>query len=277
LNKLLIVAVLMIPLAVECVRFAATPSYREYWDSKKAHVDYTCTGRGNPSATTEIWVCWQKTGFSVFTKGKEDIFEGVIPRLDCTAPLSEAVFALLQDEIRTIAKLKRDNSLSGMSWSMWYFVIDSTDRRSFIKGLCTPEVVSLEEDRYYFIDWAMIPSIGVLGRNFIWHDSSMMEIELEDLFEKSPGREWFAVLAKKVEDDLRRQKAAFLDDRLPFEKFDQFLITAEGLKIIFQPYEIDTGPFCYFVEVVVSWDLMSPFLKPGAPVTIWYEKQLQKR
>jgi len=49
------------------------------------------------------------------------------------------------------------------------------------------------------------------------------------------------------------------------------------LKILFHHYEVTTGPYYNIVEVVVSWDLMAPFLKPDAPVTRWYEKQLQKR
>ena len=79
-----------------------------------------------------------------------------------------------------------------------------------------------------------------------------------------------------MEANLMPMMNEYFEDQLPFEESDQFLIAEEGLKIIFQPYEI-SGPFDNVVEVVVSWDLMAPFLKPGAPVTIWYEKQLQKR
>ena len=99
---------------------------------------------------------------------------------------------------------------------------------------------------------------------------------LADLFKDSPSSEWFQVLAKEVEADLRRQSAYWIDDHLPFGGFDQFVITEKGLKILFQPYEIDTGPYFNFIEVVVSWDLLGPYLKPGAATTIWYQ-QLQKR
>ena len=101
----------------------------------------------------------------------------------------------------------------------------------------------------------------------------MVEVALADLFKDSPSREWFEVLAKEVWADLRRQKAYVYEDSLPFREFDQFLITDRGLQILIWEQRL----FGDVIEVVVSWDLLSPFLKPGAPVTIWYEKQLQKR
>ncbi len=277
LKNFVIVAVFIMLLAVLCVLLAATPVSREYWETRKAGVPPISERLAAPTEDTEVWVCWQKTGFSVFTKGKEDIFLGEIPRLDRTAPLSESVFDLLQEEIRTVAKERRANSLKYKSLSMRYLVLDSYYSRTFVKNLCSSEVLSLMEIHYFAPDYAAHPGFGVLGRNFIWHDSIMVEIGLADLFEESPGREWFVVLEKAVEAYLMPMMDEYLEDQLPFEEFDQFLIAEEGLKIIFQPYEIMSGPYDNFVEVVVSWDLMSPFLKPGAPVTIWYEKQLQKR
>jgi len=278
LKKYLLVAALLMLLAVLCLWLAAIPVYREYWDTRKAGVSLIPVRdrMAAPSEDTEVWVCWLKTGFSVFTKGKEDIFRGEIPRLDRTEPLSESVFGLLQEEIRTTAKTRRANAWNGLSWSMRYFVLDSYYSRTFVKNLCSPEVLSLMEIQYFAPDYAAHPGVTAVGRNFVWHDSNMVEIGLADLFEESPGREWFEVLEKGVEANLMPMMNEYLEDQLPFEEFDQFLIAEEGLKIIFQPYEI-SGPFDNFVEVVVSWDLMAPFLEPDAPVTRWYEKQLQKQ
>jgi hypothetical protein len=278
LKKYLLVAALLMLLAVLCLWLAATPVYREYWETKKAGVppiSPIVESLAAPSEDTEVWVCWLKTGFSVFTKGKEDIFRGEIPRLDRTEPLSESVFGFLQEEIRTTAKTRRANAWNGLSWSMRYFVLDSYYSRTFVKNLCSPEVLSLMEIQYFYPNYAAHPGVMALGRNFVWHESIMVEIGLADLFEESPGREWFEVLEKEVEANLMLMDE-YLEYQLPFEEFDQFLIAEEGLKIIFQPYAI-SGPFDNVVEVVVSWDLMAPFLKPGAPVTIWYEKQLQKQ
>ena len=278
LKKYLLVTALLMLLAVWCLWLAATPVYREYWETKKAGVppiSPIVESLAAPSEDTEVWVCWLKTGFSVFTKGKEDIFRGEIPRLDRAEPLSESVFGLLQEEIRTTAKTRRANARSGMSWSMTSFVLDTYYSRTFSKNLCSPEVLSLMEIQYFAPDWAAHPGLTALGRNFIWHDSIMMEIGLADLFKESPGRDWFEVLEKGVEAKLLLMDEYF-ESQVPFEEFDQFLIAEEGLKIIFQPYEI-SGPFDKVVDVVVSWDRLSPFLKPDAPVTRWYEKQLQKR
>ena len=275
LNKLLIVAVLLMPLAVECFWLAATPSYREFWESKKADAAFVITGGEDPSASTDVWVCWQKSGFSVFTHGKESLFKGEVPRLDCTAPLSESVFALLQDEIRTIAEIAMVTFRDKKFWEDYYFVWDSYYSRRFQREVCAPEVVSLMETGLSHHDGQYHYWVWILGRNFIWQESTRVEVELEDLFMESPEREWFKVLANVVKTDLRHMST--LSNILPIEKFDQFLITEEGLKILFQPYELTGFPPDSFAEVVVSWDLLRPFLKPGAPVTIWYEKQLQKR
>ena len=104
----------------------------------------------------------------------------------------------------------------------------------------------------------------------------MQEIELQDLFDDSAGRVWFAVLAKEVEADLRRQGYSDLDAYLPFEQFDEFLINEEGLEIIFQNYAFYSG-MNGFPVAYVSWDLLAPFLKPDTPVTRWVEKELQKQ
>ena len=277
LNKLLIVVAFLMPLAVECVRLAATPSFYERWDTRKAG-EIEDEPLLIPTVDGKYWTFWQKTGFSVFTKGKEDVFEGIIPQLDCTEPLSEAVFDFLQEEIRAVAKRKRDTSLEPhpVCPPEHFIVHDSVYIRTFKKGVCTPEVVSLKEYRYFYPDWAAHEGIGIKGRNFVWNGSAMREIRLADLFEESPGRDWFALLAKEVEADLRRQSYSQFDGFLPFEKFDQFLITEDGLKIIFQRYAFSSG-YYGFPTATVSRDRLSPFLKPGAPVTRWYEKQLQKQ
>ncbi|MBT6452030.1 MAG: hypothetical protein HOK60_03400 [Planctomycetes bacterium] len=83
------------------------------------------------------------------------------------------------------------------------------------------------------------------------------------------------MLTKEVTNDLRRHISDA--DYRPYLEIYQFLITEQGLEILFQPSEVTHYRTHQFSGVVVSWDLLSPFLKPGAPVTIWYEKQLQKR
>ena len=283
LKTLLIVAVFLMPLAVECVRLAARPSYCEFLDTRKAGEPYS-GHRGIDfdrlpvlSVDQKVWAFWQKTGFSVFTKGKEDFFKAEIPQLDCTEPLSEAVFKFLQEEIRAVAKRIRETSLMDKrSWSMGHFFVrDSTYIRTFQKRLCIPEVVSLKEYRCFYPDWAAHDGITILGRNFVWNGSAMQEIELTDLFDESSGRDWFAVLAKEVEADLRRQGYYEFHGYLPFEQFYQFLITGEGLKMIFQNYAFFSG-MNGFPVAYVSWDLLAPFLKPDTPVTRWVEKQLQK-
>jgi hypothetical protein len=235
------------------------------------------------SVDQKVWAFWQKTGFSVFTKGKEDFFKAEIPQLDCTSPLSEAVFKFLQEEIRAVAKRIRDTSLEPrqlyLLYSEQHFIVhDSTLIGTFQKGLCTSEVVSLKDYWCFYPDTASHEGIRIYGRNFVLNGSAMQEIGLADLFDESSGRDWFAVLAKEVEADLRRQRYSDFDWYLPFEQFhfDQFLITAEGLEIIFQNYAFNSG-IHGFPVAYVSWDLLAPFLKPDAPVTRWVEKELQKQ
>ena len=109
MNKLLIVAAIVMVLAVVCVVLAVTPSYHERWDFRKAgecyygHHGYDFRIPA-PGVNQKVWAYWQKTGFSVFTKGMEDFFEAEIPQLDCAEPLSGAVFKFLQEEMRTLAQ-----------------------------------------------------------------------------------------------------------------------------------------------------------------------------
>ena len=293
LNKLLIVAVFLkllavMLLAVVCVMLASRPSFNERWDTRKAG-EYYHGHHGYDfqlpvsSVDQKVWAFWQKTGFSVFTKGKEDFFKAEIPQLDCTEPLSEAVFKFLQEEIRAVAKRIRDTSLEPrqlyLLYSEQHFIVhDSTLIGTFQKGLCTSEVVSLKDYWCFYPDTASHEGIRIYGRNFVLNGSAMQEIGLADLFDESSGRDWFAVLAKEVEADLRRQRYSDFDWYLPFEQFhfDQFLITAEGLEIIFQNYAFNSG-IHGFPVAYVSWDLLAPFLKPDAPVTRWVEKELQKQ
>ena len=287
MNKLLIVAAILMVLAVVCVMLAVTPSYYERWDTRKAG-EYYSGHHGYDfqlpvsSVDQKVWTYWQKTGFSVFTKGKEHFFKAEIPQLDCTEPLSEAVFKFLQEEIRSLARKTRDENLNNLNLLNAYYskslVHDSTIIRTFQKGLCTSEVVSLKGYWCFYPDGASHEGIGISGRSFVLNGSALQEIELQDLFDESSGGDWFAVLAKEVEADLRRQGYSDLEleEDLPFEQFDDFLIVEEGLKIIFQNYAFYSG-IHGFPVAFVSWDLLAPFLKPGAPVTCWYEKQLQKQ
>ena len=292
LNKLLIVAVFLkllavMLLAVVCVMLASRPSFNERWDTRKAG-EYYDGHHGYDfqlptlSVDQKVWAFWQKTGFSVFTKGKEDFFKAEIPQLDCTEPLSEAVFKFLQEEIRSLAKKTRDENLNNLNLLNAYYskslVHDSTIIRTYQKGLCTSEVVSLKGYWCFYPDGASHEGIRIYGRNFVLNGSAMQEIELQDLFDESSGRDWFAVLAKEVEADLRRQRYSDFDWYLPFEQFhfDQFLITAEGLEIIFQNYAFYSG-IHGFPVAYVSWDLLAPVLKPDTPVTRWVEKELQKQ
>ena len=285
MNKLLIVAAIVMVLAVVCVVLAVTPSYHERWDFRKAG-EYYSGHHGYdfripaPGVNQKVWAYWQKTGFSVFTKGMEDFFEAEIPQLDCAEPLSGAVFKFLQEEMRTLAQKIRDENLSNLNLLRAYssnsLAHDSTILNTFHIGLCTPEVVSLKEYWCYFPTGASKETVGVGGRNFVLNGSAMQEIGLQDLFDDSAGRDWFAVLAKEVEADLRRQGYSEFDGYLPFEQFDQFLIIEEGLKIIFHNYAFFSG-FNGFPVAYVSWDLLAPFLKPDTPVTRWVEKELQKQ
>ena len=278
LNKLVIVAAFLMPLAVWCVELAATPSIYERWDTRKAG-ELSQEPLLIPTVDGKYWTFWQKTGFSVFTKGKEDVFEGIIPQLDCTEPLSEAVFEFLQEEIRTVAKMKRDTSLEPHPWCRpeYFIVHDSVYIRTFEKGVCTPEVVSLKEYRYFYPDWAAHEGIGIRGRNFVWNGSAMREIGLADLFDGSSLEDGFAVLEKEVINDLIDQDVYdFYIGDFSLEPSRQFLITKEGLKIIFQRYALG-GYYSIDSEATVPWNRLSSLLKPGAPVTIWYEKQIQKK
>jgi hypothetical protein len=266
LKKFVIVAVFLMLLAVWCVWLAATPVYREFWEDQEA-------AASERSGTTKVWVCSQKSGFSVFTHGKQIEFLGIIPQLDCAGPLSESVFDYLQEEIRDNAKKSILTIQDKKFWEEEYFVWDTDERRQFQWGLCAPEVLCVSETRYFMRGGFNRPAEGMIGRIFIWQDSSMVEVALADLF-KSPSRGWFEVVAKEVEAELRSRHSYFpYDGHFPYQEFETFRITETGLKIlIYGDTPVDDS-----VELDFSWDLMSPFLKPGAPVTIWYEKQLQKR
>ncbi|NCF56886.1 MAG: hypothetical protein GWP41_11600, partial [Planctomycetia bacterium] len=81
LKTLLIVAAFLMPLFVWFVELAARPSFYECWDTRKAgeyyydHQGCDLEGLPVPSVDQKVWAFWQKTGFSVFTKGKEDFFK----------------------------------------------------------------------------------------------------------------------------------------------------------------------------------------------------------
>jgi hypothetical protein len=291
LNKLLIVAVLLMPIAVWCVKLAATPSYHEFllepeavnsnpWVTRyhefrtelETRFERPGFHRTEPTSTR---VLWGKSGLSIFNRGKVDIFWGELPLLDCGGPLSESVFDLLWEEITTEAEdrmvlIPKHNYLMEH-----YFVWDSFYWRTSQLKVCTPQVVSLLQREEYHHDYYLNSGVWVSGRNFIWQDSRLVELNLADLFKDSPSNDWYEVLTKEVTDDLRRHIPDA--DYRPYRQIYEYLITEQGLEILFQPSEVTHVRYKQFIGVVVSWDLMAPFLKPGAPVTIWYEKQLQKR
>ena len=279
MNKLLIVAVFLMPLAVECVRLAARPSYCEFLDTRKAGEPYS-GHRGIDfdrlpvlSVDQKVWAFWQKTGFSVFTKGKEDFFKAEIPQLDCTEPLSEAVFKFLQEEIRASAKRQRETSLEPhwLCYPEHFFVHDSTYYCIFQKRLCTPEVVSLEEYRSFYPDWAIHDGITVLGRNFVWNGFVIRELELADLFEGSSEGDWLAVLEKELEVAGIQEWT----ENYSLKPTRQFFMTREGLNLIFQRYEL--GGLYSQTSKMVPWERLSSILKPDTPVTRWVERELQKK
>lgn len=279
MKTLLIVAAILMPLAVECVRLAAAPSFYERWDTREAgerYYDHTSDVLETvpvSSVDQKVWSFWQKTGFSVFTKGKEDFFKAEIPQLDFTEPLSEAVFKFLQEEIRAVAKRKRETSLEPhrLCYPEHFMVHDSTYYRILQKRLCTPEVVSLEEYRYFYPDWAVHDGIIVLGRNFVWNGSAIQELELEDLFEGSSEEEWLAVLEKELEvAGLQEWTESY-----SLKPTRQFFMTREGLNFIFQRYEL--GGYHSETSKMVPWNRLSSILKPGSPVTRWVKRELQKQ
>lgn len=283
MNKLLIVAAFLLPLAVECVRLAAAPSFYERWDTREAgeyHYDQhgaDLEGLPVPSVDQKIWAFWQKTGFSILNKGKEDFFKAEIPQLDCNEPLSEAVFEFLQKEIRAVAKEFRETSLmDDHGWSKeHFFVRDSTYIRTFEKGLCIPEVVSLEEYRCFYPDWAAHEGIWIKGRNFVWNGSAIREIGLADLFDGSSERAWLAVLEKELEVALLGLRSREWTEDFSLKPTRQFFMTREGLNLIFQMYEL--GGLYSHTSLKVPWDRLSSILKPDTPVTRWVEKELQKQ
>ena len=265
-------------LAVVCVMLAVTPSYHERWDFRKAG-EYYSGHHGYdfripaPGVNQKVWAYWQKTGFSVFTKGKEDFFKAEIPQLDCTEPLSEVVFKFLQEEIRAVGKEFRETSLmDDHGWSREYFFVrDSTYIRTFEKGLCIPEVVSLEEYRCFFPDWAAHEGIWIKGRNFVWNGSAIREIGLADLFDGSSERAWLAVLEKELEVAGVQEWT----ENYSLKPTRQFFITREGLNLIFQRYEL--GGYYSQTSKMVPWNRLNSILKPDTPVTRWVEKELQKQ
>ena len=272
----------MVPLFAWFVELAARPSFYERWDTRKAgegyydHISHELESVPVSSVDQKVWAFWQKTGFSVFTKGKEDFFKAEIPQLDCTEPLSEAVFKFLQEEIRAVGKEFRETSLlDDHGWSKEYFFVrDSTYIRTFEKGLCIPEVVSLEEYRCFFPDWATHEGIRIKGRNFVWNGSAIREIALADLFAGSSEGDWLAALKKELEIALLDRGFQQATDYFSLKPTRQFFMTREGLNIIFQMYEL--GGLYSHTSIIVPWERLSSILKPDAPVTQWVEKELQK-
>ena len=151
-----------------------------------------------------------------------------------------------------------------------FFVRDSTYIRTFQKRLCTPEVVSLEEYRSFYPDWAIHDGITVLGRNFVWNGFVIRELELADLFEGSSEGDWLAVLEKELEVAGIQEWT----ENYSLKPTRQFFMTREGLNLIFQRYEL--GGLYSQTSKMVPWERLSSILKPDTPVTRWVEKQLQK-
>ncbi len=279
MKTLLIVAVLMVPLFAWFVELAARPSFYERWDTRKAgedyydHISHVLESVPVSSVDKKVWAFWQKTGFSVFTKGKENFFKAEIPQFDCTEPLSEAVFKFLQEEIRAVAKKIRETSLEPhrLCYPEHFLVHDSTYYRIVQKRLCTSELVSLEEYRYFYPDWAIHDGITVLGRNFVWNGSAIQELEMADLFEGSSEGDWLAVLEKELEVAGVQEWT----ENYSLKPTRQFFITREGLNLIFQRYEL--GGYYSQTSKMVPWNRLNSILKPDTPVTRWVEKQLQKQ
>ena len=279
MNKFVIVAAILMPLVAEFVRLAAAPSFYERWDTREAgenyydHISHVLEAVPDSSVDQKVWAFWQKSGFSVFTKGKEDFFFAEIPQLDCTEQLSEAVFKFLQEEIRTVAYRIRETSLEPhrLCYPEHFLVHDSTYYRIFQNRLCTPELVSLEEYRYFYPDWAVHDGITVLGRNFVWNGSAIQELELADLFEGSSEGDWLAVL----EQELEVAGIQEWTENYSLKPTRQFFITREGLNLIFQRYEL--GGYYSQTSKMVPWNRLNSILKPDTPVTRWVEKELQKQ
>ena len=291
LNKWVIVAAFLMPLAVWCVELAITPSshefllepeavnsnpwatrYHEFRTELETRFERPGFHRTEPTSTR---VLWGKSGLSIFNRGKVDIFWGELPLLDCGGPLSESVFDWLWEEITTEAEDRMVLIPKQKFLMEHYFVWDSFYWRTSHLKVCTPQVVSLLQREEYHHDYYINSGVSASGRNFIWQDSRLVELNLADLFKDSPSNDWYEVLTKEVTNDLRRHISDA--DYRPYLEIYQFLITEQGLEILFQPSEVTHYRTHQFSGVVVSWDLLSPFLKPGAPVSIWYEKQLQKR
>ena len=287
MHKLLALILLLFSVLTAFVLVAGTPRHHEFLLEQEAVNSNPWVTRYheflteleplyfNPSEPRSARVLWRKSGFSIFNRGKEDIFWGELPLLDCGGPLSESVFDLLWEEITTEAEDRRVLIPKEKFLREHYFVWDSYYCRRYQLEACAPQVVSLLEREEYWHDYYVHPGVRVSGRNFIWKDSRLVELNLADLFKDSPTNDWYEVLSNEVTAELRRR---FLDSDsyFPYEQIYTFLITEKGLKILFQPYEVTTGPYQNFIEVVVSWDLLEPYLKPGAPTTIWYQ-QLQKQ
>jgi hypothetical protein len=273
LKKLLIIAAFLMSLAVGCVWLAATPSYHEFFETKgdigflPEHLDPIVI----PPVGTEIWVCEQKCGFSVFTRGKEHFFRGEVPVLAGGGILSEEVFDLLQEEIRIWAQAEESFTFAENILSEHFFVWDRYTSQTYVTKLCTPSVLSLMDVHHIYHDPGRA-GMRVKGRNFILQGTTIVEIAIEDLFEESQNREWLSILAKEVEEI----HGGFPEWFLLLEELDQFLVTRGGLQILFQPYLVGGGYTSYFT-INVPWETMAPFLKPDAPVTRWYEEQLQKQ
>ena len=266
------------PLFAWFVELAARPSFYESWGTRKVG-EISDEPLLIPAAEGRYWTFWQKTGFSVFTKGKEDVFEGIIPELDCTAPISRAVMEFLQEEIRDVAERLRDASLIDDSryLSEHFFVHDSIYVRTFEKELCAPEVMSLREYRYFYPDSAAHEGIVIRGRNFVWDGAFMSKILLTDLFDPSKFKIAFALVEKEVIQDLIDQnlyEARIRDFYL--DPAEEFLISREGLKILFQRYAWG-GYYSVDSVATVPWNRLSSFLKPDTPVTRWVERELQKQ
>lgn len=259
---------LVILLTVTFIAFV--PHQRESWEVAEA-------GSPDPSGNRNTWKLERRSGFRIFGRGLSKTFNAEIPPFESDSPLADSVFDLLRKEALATAPAEDINPLSeGLDpWRYEGGTYAYSSALSYQAVTCDPLLLSLLITHRYYTGGAH-SNYNLTSRNFLWQDSSLVELQLSDLFIDTPAREWFEVLAKDVETDLRRQEASSVDYNLPFEEFSNFTITDKGLVIHFEPYEVSS--FAHgFLSVVEPWESLRPFLKPGALLTRWVQQQGQQQ
>ncbi|MHB1155796.1 MAG: DUF3298 and DUF4163 domain-containing protein [Phycisphaerales bacterium] len=264
----LIVAAIVL-LLMSVAAWIVLPHQSEHWE--------TPDPKSPDAALVErVLVIERRSGLRIAGHGRSQTFTAKIPQLKSHSPLAKQMFDLLSAELRERMEDRDDQ----VTWSdVWEAMKEPTGldewKRDYSFEVVTddPKLVSML-GTWYDYSGGTHGMYGPWICNYAMADNIATKLKLADLF--TADREWFSVLTKGVERDLRRQKAGFTNPSVPFTSndFGACTISRAGLRIHFAPYVI--GSFAEGIyTATVPWAKLRAYMKADSVVTRWVDEQAE--